>query len=304
MRLIDAVLASPPSSSFMGRTCAPEEGIMDALDKCVLRYVLDSTVAEECGLMVDQGSADFLLDEQLSVPGESVWLEYRCETGDFADRPCDIGLWLCAEDDLRAGWLWVFFRFRGEQAYRAPGRIWFDLNDSTRSKHEDKYTFRLTHKREFSAATFANHASLRLDRSWADSFGADSSSQLAEATNELAEFMWINLPYAFAFFLLLTSTGTLERKTTDLSRLNAARSKQGRRALKDHVVVRLNLAGPQSSLGAVSGGPDGRAPSRRHLVRGHLVSRQGKIFWRCTHLRGSLAAAILKRTVYVSRSRR
>ena len=44
-----------------------------------------------------------------------------------------------------------------------------------------------------------------------------------------------------------------------------------------------------------------RATARLHLVRGHLVNRNGHLFWRTAHMRGALTKRpVRSRTVMVS----
>lgn len=302
MRLIDELL----SNDGQRRSAAMPErfgDIGELLDDCPLRYVLDPSVADECSLMIEQGSAAFLLEEQLSVPAPSLWLEWRAASGEFHDCPHDFGLLIVAEAGQRRGALRIFYRHAGARATASPAIVEFDFDHASDRAPRGAYDYPLQHGCQFSAASFAKHSMLRVDPICADrKLAAVGQSGYRRWLRELAEFAWVHLPFAFAFFVLLSTPSVLDRRPTDYRRLNIARRKRGQRDRKDQIEVRLNLGcgrGGQPSAGhAIS-----RLPSRRHLVRGHLVNRDGKIFWRCTHLRGREGSSLRRRTVYVQRSR-
>jgi hypothetical protein len=69
--------------------------------------------------------------------------------------------------------------------------------------------------------------------------------------------------------------------------------------LLDHIEVSLDLR-PRNVERRSGNGISERAPPRLHYVRGHLVQRAGKSFWRSPHLRGDDTRSILSRTVHVT----
>ncbi len=85
--------------------------------------------------------------------------------------------------------------------------------------------------------------------------------------------------------------------------INRKRQALGRLALLDHVEVRASLdAVHQPYTRAMQ--TDGRQSPRLHHVRGHLVRRDNRVFWRTPHLRGSaLRGMVRSRTVCLSFAR-
>src|SRR5258708_11567691 len=82
-----------------------------------------------------------------------------------------------------------------------------------------------------------------------------------------------------------------------LERLNRARAKSGKAALLEQIEVFAALLPEFQSNGSNGSGASRRSP-RLHHVRGHLVRRGCKLFWRVPHLRGSArAGSVRTRTV-------
>jgi len=85
--------------------------------------------------------------------------------------------------------------------------------------------------------------------------------------------------------------------------INRKRLANGRGPLLDHVeserVARAVSTAEHSDDGS------GRQSPRLHHVRGHLVRREQRVFWRVPHLRGSgTRGAVRTRTVCLSFARR
>jgi len=76
-------------------------------------------------------------------------------------------------------------------------------------------------------------------------------------------------------------TGTVQKRAADL-----------------HVEVRLVLGEEPRYAGSAAA--HHRTPPRLHFVRGHMVHRSGKTFWRASHLRGDTSKAVLQKTVRVT----
>jgi hypothetical protein len=82
-----------------------------------------------------------------------------------------------------------------------------------------------------------------------------------------------------------------------LERLNKARARSGKAALLQQIEVFAPLLPECSSFGG-NGSEPSRRSRRLHHVRGHLVRRGDKLFWRVPHLRGNArAGSIRTRTV-------
>ncbi len=82
-----------------------------------------------------------------------------------------------------------------------------------------------------------------------------------------------------------------------VARLNRARHKSGRAPLLNHIEVRAPLL-PEYAEYRDSESHGARRGPRLHHVRGHLVRRGSRLFWRVPHLRGSARSGMVKsRTV-------
>jgi len=100
-----------------------------------------------------------------------------------------------------------------------------------------------------------------------------------------------------AFFLLLSTRPGLPRRPLMLERLNRARAKSGKAPLLEQIEVFAPLL-PEYRPGWSGGSETSRRLRRLHHVRGHLVRRGSKLFWRVPHMRGSArAGSVRTRTV-------
>jgi hypothetical protein len=82
-----------------------------------------------------------------------------------------------------------------------------------------------------------------------------------------------------------------------LERLNEARARSGKVSLLEQIEVFAPLL-PEYKSGGGSASDASRRSRRLHHVRGHLVRRGSKLFWRVPHLRGNArAGAVRTRTV-------
>jgi hypothetical protein len=107
-------------------------------------------------------------------------------------------------------------------------------------------------------------------------------------------------PLILAFLLLLSAKDATRSIPVSRALINRKRELHGRPLLLDHIEVRASLDAVQQ---ADSNGVEaaGRQSPRLHHVRGHLVRREHRVFWRVPHLRGSAARGMVRsRTVCLS----
>jgi hypothetical protein len=105
-----------------------------------------------------------------------------------------------------------------------------------------------------------------------------------------------------AFLLLLSARDATRRLPVSRASINRKRLANGRRPLLDHVEVNACL---QAVAADATGEFSGRQSPRLHHVRGHLVRRDQRVFWRVPHLRGNaMRGAVLSRTVCLSFTRK
>jgi hypothetical protein len=139
----------------------------------------------------------------------------------------------------------------------------------------------------------------RFERSWHDYYERAqlTSAQAAALSHHALGTIAIDIPVLLAFFMLLATRPSLPRRPLMLERLNRAREKAGKTALLEQIEVFAPLL-PKYESGGTGGSGTGRPSRRLHHVRGHLVRRGNKLFWRVPHLRGSARAGCIRtRTV-------
>jgi hypothetical protein len=142
----------------------------------------------------------------------------------------------------------------------------------------------------------------RFDEHWLKYYetAAPDRSQRQELARQSLGAVARDIPLLLAFFLLLNARGATRHESIARAALNRKRLARVRAPLLDHIEVHASL--PMSSLAADGAAIDGsRRPSRLHHVRGHLVRREDRVFWRTSHLRGNaLQGVVRSRTVCLS----
>jgi hypothetical protein len=154
-------------------------------------------------------------------------------------------------------------------------------------------------------ASLLDHVRFRLDASWAAYYRAaatDPDVQRQVIHGALAAVAR-DIPLILAFFLLLSAKDATRSIPVSRAAINRKRQAHGRLPLLDHVEVRASLeAVRESDDGGVK--LAGRQSPRLHHVRGHLVRRDDRVFWRVSHLRGSGSRGMVRsRTVCLSFAR-
>ena len=150
-----------------------------------------------------------------------------------------------------------------------------------------------------------DHVRFRFDDSWAAYYRAaaiNARTQREVVHGSLAAVAR-DPPLILAFLLLLVAKDASRRVPVSRAAINRKRQARGRPPLLDHIEVRasLDLIQQRESGGSE---PAGRQSPRLHHVRGHLVRRDNRIFWRVPHLRGSAARGMVRsRTVCLSFAR-
>jgi hypothetical protein len=146
----------------------------------------------------------------------------------------------------------------------------------------------------------------RFDESWVAYYRAAATTVDARRraiTDSLAAIAR-DAPFLLAFILLLIAKDATRTIPVSRAAINCKRLALGRAPLLDHIEVhasldRLDLAEP-SGMNIM-----GRHSPRLHHVRGHLVRRDQRVFWRVPHLRGSACRGMVhSRTVCLAFARR
>jgi hypothetical protein len=162
-----------------------------------------------------------------------------------------------------------------------------------------------TDRSNSATASLLNHVRFRFDESWAAYYRAAVNSaefkrRLIE--DSLATTAW-DAPFLLAFLLLLSAKDATRGVPVSRAAINRKRLAHGRVPLLDHIEVNASLDAVATAESA--GDASGRQSPRLHHVRGHLVRRENRVFWRVPHLRGSACRGMVRsRTVCLSFSRR
>lgn len=150
-----------------------------------------------------------------------------------------------------------------------------------------------------------DHVRFRFDAQWAAYFRVAATNPEAqrEAVNVSLAAVAHDVPLILAFLLLLSARDATRSVPVSRTAINRKREARGRAPLLDHIEVHASLdADDDSDRSGV--GLVGRQSPRLHHVRGHLVRRDNRVFWRMPHLRGSGARGMVRtRTVCLSFAR-
>lgn len=286
--------------------------------QCPIRYVLSDDLTRLCtALAYSKGSRSVACADLLHVPAETVWVEW-CEAPWRAEL-AQYGFGLDAADTRRSGRRGAFIQSLTDGRRGLVRTFWSDKETETvvlASSMEAYFDFDTPVDEDphpvdddcrcTVCVSDGNNGDLlrqcvrfRYERSW-DAYYQQArcspASKQAIARHALGTIA-ADIPVLLAFLLLLGIRSGVSHRPQSFARLNRSRAKAGKIPLLDHVEVRSPVLSPYGFIGAASDGMSGRA-RRLHHVRGHLVRRGSKIFWRIPHLRGSpRAGSIRTRTV-------
>lgn len=296
---------------------------------CPLRFVIADDLTRACSeLAFAEGDRLAGCLDLLRIPAPSLWVEWsdtvhqqvisQCGTVAKPDPDAfgrQVGVLLQATPEGRSGMARTFWSAPtaagGSEALLSPleTHINFDANFepvATVGGMLRGHYASLTDA-DAGVADLLERVRFRFDESWLkyyDVAAPDPQSQESVARSSLASVA-CDIPMLMAFFLLLSANGATRGVSIHRDLLNRKRQAHARPALLDHIEVHASL--PEHSAGsqysAEPGSQTRRAP-RLHHVRGHLVRREDRVFWRTPHLRGSARQGVVRsRTVCLSFSR-
>jgi hypothetical protein len=289
------------------------------IDSCATRYVLSDELTRLCtALAYSKGANTLACADLLHVPAERVWVEWteapwRNELALYGFKsPVDSahlgrrGVFIQSTPQGRQGLLRTFWA-SGESEFNVLSssmEAYFDFD--TREGEEPEVFGRqqgpsicVSDKAVGDADILRRCFRFRFERSWQDYYERAKLTpvQAAALDRHALGTIAIDIPVLLAFFLLLATRPGLPRRPLMLERLNRARAKSGKSALLEQIEVFAPLL-PEYKSGGSSASGASRRSRRLHHVRGHLVRRGSKLFWRVPHLRGSArAGSIRTRTV-------
>jgi hypothetical protein len=289
------------------------------IDRCATRYVLSDELTRLCtALAYSKGANTLACADLLHVPAERVWVEWteapwRNELALYGFKgPVDSahlgrrGAYIQSTPQGRHGLMRTFWA-SGESELNVLSssmEAYFDFDTREGEDPEDfsrqkRPSFCVSDDAVGDADILRRCFRFRFERSWQDYYESAqlTSVQAAALGRHALGTIAIDIPVLLAFFLLLSTRPGLPRRPLMLERLNKARTKSGKAALLEQIEVFAPLL-PEYKSGCGSGSGASRRSRRLHHVRGHLVRRGSKLFWRVPHLRGSArAGSIRTRTV-------
>jgi len=163
----------------------------------------------------------------------------------------------------------------------------------------------VTHGVNPATASLLDHVKFRFDDSWAGYYreaARDADFKRRLINDSIASIAW-DAPFLIAFLLLLSAKDATRSVPVSRAVINRKRLANGRAPLLDHIEVNacldaVSTADPTDNL-------SGRQSPRLHHVRGHLVRREQRVFWRVPHLRGSAVhGTVRSRTVCLAFARK
>jgi hypothetical protein len=158
-----------------------------------------------------------------------------------------------------------------------------------------------THGGNAATASLLDHVRFRFEDSWAAYYreaAADADFKRGLITSSIKSIAW-DAPFLLAFLLLLSAKDATRAMPVSRAAINRKRLAP----LLDHVEVNASL--DAVSMTEAAGEVSGRHSPRLHHVRGHLVRRGNRVFWRVPHLRGSGSRGMVRsRTVCLAFTRR
>jgi len=293
-----------------------------AVAKCPVRYVLEDDLTTLCAdLAYSKGARTLACADLLRMPATRLWVEWCNKPWQHALQRYGFPLFqagcqwigrrgalISASPDGRSGMIRTFWSAGegSDEVLASSIESYFDLDtgEGESPDEPDRQEGRqagqvrdetIAHADDVLARCFR----FRYEQSWADYY---SNAGLIQADSEK---LWrytlgtiaLDVPMLLSFVLLLLTRSGLPQRASDLERLNRARSRAGKSALLDHLIVRAPLL-PEYSVQQQAAVHGSRRTPRLHHVRGHLMRRGSQLFWRVPHLRGSARAGnVQTRTV-------
>jgi hypothetical protein len=332
MRLLDRVArCSAPVMLAVDRDPAQQFEVTSAshyasrVTKCPLRFVLgDDLTRASAELAFADGARLAGCLDLLRIPAPDLWVEWSddvhqrviCESRSAADYDA-------AATGRRVGVL-----LQGPRhGFAAVARTFWvddsaaDRSEVTLSPLETHIDLRgefaepcsmpdvlcggfagVTDAHDSAMTSLLDHVRFRFDNAWAAYYrsAATSLDQQRHVVHCSLAAVARDMPLLLAFFLLLSAKDATRSIPISRTAINRKRRALGRAPLLDHLEVRASLDAAQSTDTAAAEFV-GRQSPRLHHVRGHLVRRDNRVFWRIPHLRGSGKRGMVRsRTVCLS----
>ncbi len=320
-RLIDKVIGySFPvtvisNDNLRTYTLSGAADIAETLNHTPIRYVLDTEVTRFCAELACK-NAEFLQQclDLVRLPAHQFWVEFdederlatleRQTPGRFvqvsgqsstsAPTGRRFGMMVSANEDGTGGVARVCWSQSAQDAHPdvSPAQIEFHLRDRAAPSLGDATNGVAPLANPLASISRLNaFASLRIEASWLSYYKAEAKTpeQYAATLSALSGQMWFDWALLAAFLVSLNVKGGLSQTPVPEMAAIAGRRRLIAPRRSAHIEVTTSLFG--EAHGAPRAATDARSGKRLHYVRGHLVRRRGRIFWRSSHLRGDISIA-------------
>jgi hypothetical protein len=331
MRLLDRVahchaplvLPSSPHESKRFEIAGPSR-FAAQIGACPLRFVLgDDLTQASADLAFADGARLVGCLDLLRMPASQVWIEWNDEvhkrvihaTHSAAEFDAEsagrkVGILLRASaNGLTAVGRTFWADAAGDECAAvtlSPLETHFDLRGEFAGSREAQDVLSggfvdATHGGNPATASLLDHVRFRFEESWASYYrGAATDAEFKRRLiNDSIDSIAWDAPFVLAFLLLLSAKDATRLVPVSRAAINRKRLAHGRTPLLDHIEVNASLEAvlAPDSRHEISG----RQSPRLHHVRGHLVRRDQRVFWRVPHLRGSASRGTVRsRTVCLS----
>ncbi len=335
MRLLDSIarcytpLVLPSAMAQAEVELAGPSRFAAQIAACPLRFVLgDDLTQASADLAYADGARLVGCLDLLRMPAPHLWIEWNDEVHkrvihetrssvefDSAAAGRKVGILLRASPDGltavgRTFWTDAAAEEQAEITL-SPLETHFDLRGEFADSKETHDALSggfldATHGGNAATASLLDHVRFRFEESWAAYYreAAQAADFKRRLINESIDSIAWDAPFVLAFLLLLSAKDATRLLPISRAAINRKRLANGRAPLLDHIEVNASLDAVSTSDSADEGS-SGRQSPRLHHVRGHLVRRENRVFWRVPHLRGSgCRGAVRSRTVCLAFTRR
>jgi hypothetical protein len=330
MRLLDLVVQSrepfivlPHGKGARQVIVSSPSDFAQSIVQCPQRYVLADDLTRVCAeLAFADGDRLAGCLDLIRIPAPRLWIEWndavhheviaRCGVvarGDPDACGRRVGLLLEATPCGRAAvarTFWSAWKAGEICAEVSPLEIHIHLDERFEPAAEAGGVFagayaRLVDAHSPGVGDLLDRVRFRFDHKWSQYYEmavADFHARDTVIRDSLAAVAH-DVPVLLAFFLLLNAKGATRPVPVLRSTLNRKRLARDRAPLLDHIEVHASLPPDSPARNDANADLEGvRRPPRLHHVRGHLVRREDRVFWRTPHLRGNARQGIVhSRTV-------
>lgn len=277
-----------------------------------IRYVCESPVTRLCAEIGGDFDTMSRCLDLMRVPAPQMWMEwdeterlsiargYRTSADGGAHRA---GMLVQASESGRSGSIQTCWNSQDAEGAIdvAPVVIRFDLDDPTYSRGGGESCIDLSRVADSKLSAVLSHLRFEVRPDWVSYYRRQSPRALHQTLIQCA------LPFGLDFNLLMALTllldadaGPFRHHAVDRSGVNRRRMAARRPALLDHIEL-ISVLGRRNQLHCLD--HEQHHVRRMHVVRGHLVRRGDRVFWRRAHWRGSIEAGVVStRTVTLRRS--